>query len=123
MQRLFVSVGSFLACLSVVLGAFGTHALRGSFSSKQIETWQAGTHYHLVHAVALILVGALIQGETTKFQRLAGLMFMTGIVIFAGSLYLLALTSAKWLGAVAPIGGLCLILGWICLGISAQKSA
>ncbi len=122
MRRLFVSVGSFLAGLAVILGAFGTHALRPSFSSKQMDTWHTGTEYHLVHAIALILVGVLIQGETTKLQRASGLLFITGIVVFGGSLYLLALTSTKWLGAIAPLGGLCLILGWISLGISAYKS-
>ena len=97
--------------LAVALGAFGAHGLKAILEANgQVQTWQTAAHYHLVHAV-LLLVLAL----RPTVARRHFLFFGAGILIFSGSLYLLAVTNVRWLGAITPIGGLCLLLGWLTL--------
>lgn len=101
-----------LGALAVMTGAFGAHGLEDKVTPERLETWRTAAHYHLVHAVALGLVAA--HPETPKW---AGILFTAGILVFAGSLYLLVLLDKGWLGAITPIGGLCLIAGWIALAL------
>ncbi len=122
MNRTFVSLGSWLAFLAVALGAFGTHALKGQISEANLAIWHTGTEYHLVHAVALVLVGLLSAHADNEMTRRSGWLFATGIVIFGGSLYALALTDIKVLGAITPVGGLCFLSGWLFLALGSQKS-
>ncbi len=97
--------------LAVALGAFGAHGLRATLEATgRIANWETATLYHLVHAVVLL---ALALRPTVA--RLPFLLFAAGILIFSGSLYALALTNLKWLGAVTPLGGLCLLGGWLML--------
>ena len=107
---------AFAGALGVVLGAFGAHALRGSIEPRLIETFQTAVQYQLIHALALLLVsltiGWLGQSQSLEISAYA---FMAGIVLFSGSLYGLVLTEMKWLGPVTPLGGLCLIVGWLAL--------
>jgi uncharacterized membrane protein YgdD (TMEM256/DUF423 family) len=100
--------------LAVALGAFGAHALKATLiSNGTAEIWNKAVLYHLVHAVVLL---ALALSGTQN--RGAFVCFLLGIVIFSGSLYLLALTNLRWLGAITPFGGLCLLAGWAWLIIS-----
>lgn len=122
MNRTFVALGAWLALAGVALGAFGTHSLRGKVSDANLEVWRTGVQYHLIHAVALILVGVLAAGSDSKLFRIAGWLFAAGIVVFGGSLYALALTDTKILGAITPLGGLCFLIAWGCVAIGAQKS-
>jgi len=96
-------------CFSgVALGAFGAHALKDTLQANATtEVWKTAVLYHFVHALALLVL-ALLPGPS----RVAGGLFATGIVIFSGSLYLLAVTNIKWLGAITPLGGLCFLAGW-----------
>jgi uncharacterized membrane protein YgdD (TMEM256/DUF423 family) len=86
-----------------------------------LDIWNTGVHYHLVHAVALVLVGLLCAHANERGVRAAGWLFVAGIAIFGGTLYILATTGIGWLGAITPIGGLCFIVGWFVLALSASR--
>ncbi len=102
-----------LSFLAVALGAFGAHALKGTLQANDTtEIWKTAVLYHFLHALALLALGAF-----PATNKLSPLLFLAGIVIFSGSLYLLALTNIRWLGAITPIGGLCFLAGWIWLAI------
>jgi len=122
MNRTFVSLGAWLAFVAVALGAFGTHSLRGKISDANLDVWHTAVQYHLFHAVALIAVGLVAAHANNKLIRNAGWLFVAGIAVFGGSLYTLALTDVKVLGAITPLGGLCFLGGWACLAVGASKS-
>ena len=107
---------AFAGALGVVLGAFGAHALRGSIEPRLIETFQTAVQYQLIHALALLLVSLTMGwlGQSLLFE-ISAYAFMAGIILFSGSLYGLVLTEMRWLGPVTPLGGLCLIVGWLSL--------
>ena len=102
--------------LGVVLGAFGAHALRGSIEPRLMETFQTAVHYQLIHALALLLVSLTMGwlGQSLSFE-ISAYAFIVGIILFSGSLFGLVLTEIRWLGPVTPLGGLCLIVGWLAL--------
>lgn len=114
-----------LAALSgasgVMLGAFGAHGLREQLGAAGLETWQTAVSYHLIHALALLGVGiwmratALSGGAAPAGLGIAGGSFALGVVLFSGSLYLLALGGPRWLGPVTPLGGVAFIVGWLSL--------
>lgn len=103
-------LGALLAALAVLLGAFGAHGLEDRVSEARLDTWATATHYHLVHAVALLVLAA-----HPRPPRLAARLLLAGIALFSGSLYLLVLTDTPVLGAITPLGGLCFIGGWLAL--------
>ncbi len=107
---------AFAGALGVVLGAFGAHALRGSIEPRLIETFQTAVQYQLIHALALLLVSLTMGwlGQSLSLE-ISAYAFMAGIILFSGSLYGLVLTEMRWLGPVTPLGGLCLIVGWLAL--------
>ncbi len=114
---LFAAGNGFLA---VALGAFGAHALQARLGAEPMATFQIAVQYHFYHALALF--GAVLlsqQFPDAALPRVGGYLFLAGIALFSGSLYLLALTGARWLGAVTPIGGLAFLAGWLCLGVFA----
>jgi len=102
-----LKIGITLAFFAVVLGAFGAHGLEESLNVKQMETWKTAVHYHMWHALALILLSV-----TKKENSLSAWFFITGILLFSGSLYLLCLSGITKLGMITPFGGLCFLLGW-----------
>jgi uncharacterized membrane protein YgdD (TMEM256/DUF423 family) len=116
-------LGALAGAAGVVLGAFGAHALRVRLSAEALALWQTGVQYQLWHALALVLVGlcANILPENA-WLRAAGWLLVAGIVLFSGSLYALALGAPKWLGAVAPMGGAALVLGWLALALAAARA-
>ena len=100
MDRVFFIIGSIAAGLAVALGAFGAHALKARLSPELLQTFETGVRYHLYHALALFAVAfALTQWETSSWPVAAGWLFVIGIILFSGSLYLLAITGVRWLGA------------------------
>jgi uncharacterized membrane protein YgdD (TMEM256/DUF423 family) len=105
---------SLLGTLAVGLGAFGAHGLRGTVSPEQLASWTTATQYHLLHSVVLLAL-ALFALYSGRSIWLPALLLSAGIVLFSGSIYLLVLTDLRWLGPVTPIGGLCLIAGWLSL--------
>lgn len=111
--KLFLSLGSILALSAVAIGAFGAHALRARVSPEMLAVYQTGVQYHFYHALGIALVGlAFFHLPDSTALRVAGWLMVAGIFLFSGSLYALALSGQKWLGAVAPIGGTAFILGW-----------
>lgn len=109
----FVIIGAIFAFLSVLLGAFAAHGLRRKIPAESLTVFQTGAQYQMYHAFALIATGIMIiLGHTAQGMQIAGWLFVAGIVLFSGSLYLLAVTGKKLLGAITPFGGLCFLAGW-----------
>lgn len=123
MAKLFIFLGSISAMLAVVFGAFGAHALKSRFDEYAMGVFETAVQYHFYHSFALLIVGvvALSQPQTVLLKT-SGYLFLIGLIIFSGSLYLLSLTGLRWLGAVTPLGGLALIAGWACLAAASWRS-
>ena len=122
MAKLFLSLGALAGLLAVTFGAFGAHALRGRLDDYARGVFETAVQYHFYHALALALVGVLLLSQpATGLLKSSGWLFLIGIAVFSGSLYLLAITGIKWLGAVTPLGGLAFIAGWGCLAAAAWK--
>src|SRR5580704_18998901 len=103
---------------AVACGAFGAHVLHSRFDALgTLSVWQTGVLYHLVHSVVLVAIS-----RRDPFPRLAFWLFFAGIIVFSGSLYLLALTDIRWLGAITPLGGLGMLAGWLALMFRAKKA-
>ncbi len=121
MERLFVILGSVSACAAVALGAFAAHGLRSRISPELLGTFEVGARYHMYHALALFAVA----WGTTRWPgggvTLAGWLLVAGTLVFSGSLYLLALTGQRWLGALTPLGGAAFISGWLAFAWSAAR--
>ena len=105
-------LGSFFAFLTVVLGAFGAHALKEQLSEYGKTIYEKGILYQMFHSLAIFMVAILNQNSESIDYSISIWCFAAGIILFSGSLYILALTQIKWLGAITPIGGLLFIIGW-----------
>lgn len=115
MQTLLL-LGSLNMALVVILGAFGAHALKKKLTPELLKIYETGVLYHLVHGLGLLLIGVLAGGAVSSGLAVtAGWLLQIGIVLFCGSLYVLALTGVKRLGAITPLGGLGFIAGWVVL--------
>jgi uncharacterized membrane protein YgdD (TMEM256/DUF423 family) len=119
MDKTFLLLGALAAFLAVALGAFGAHGLRARLSPEMMAVYQTGVQYHMYHALALILVSGIMGRMSGWLIQTAGWCFTAGIVLFSGSLYLLAVTGVSALGAVTPIGGLLFLIGWALLAFAA----
>jgi len=129
MHTFFLKTAALLGALSVAAGAFGAHALKQMLNDKYLAIFETAVRYQFYHVFALIAVGILFRDFPNSYLLWSGRLFCFGILIFSGSLYLMTLLEAmgqhgfKWLGAITPIGGLCLIAGWVLLAIGiTQKS-
>jgi uncharacterized membrane protein YgdD (TMEM256/DUF423 family) len=135
-SQLWLFCGALLGCLAVICGAFGAHGLERLFESQQqlgewspsdvarkLANWETAARYQMYHALALLVVGWMARQRSGWAFHLAGAAFVIGVLIFSGSLYALVLTGITGLGAIVPIGGVLLVVGWICLGIAAWRSA
>src|SRR4051812_20507198 len=110
----WIAIGAVNAALAVAAGAFAAHGLRERLDAHALEIFETGARYHMYHALAMIFAGVLA-------ARAPGWIFQGGIVVFCGSLYALALTDVKMLGAITPIGGIAFLVGWVWLGVSALR--
>jgi uncharacterized membrane protein YgdD (TMEM256/DUF423 family) len=121
MQRIFFILGALSGCMAVAAGAFGAHGLKGRISDEMLVVFETGARYQMYHALALLATA----GACTRWPGLAttsaGWLLLAGTVIFSGSLYLMALTGQRWLGAVTPLGGLAFLAGWLCLAWAAFR--
>jgi uncharacterized membrane protein YgdD (TMEM256/DUF423 family) len=115
MDRLFFIMGCVSAFLAVAFGAFGAHGLKNYLSSDLLNTFEVGVRYHFYHTFGLFAVAWASARWPSGGVTAAGWLFVAGIIIFSGSLYLLSLTGVRWLGAITPIGGLAFLLGWLLL--------
>ena len=111
---MWITVASVFGALGVVLGAFGAHSLEARLDASKLEIWSTAVQYHLLHAVLLFALAVWGNAVGRSIQPSAALL-VAGIVGFSGSLYLLALGGPRWLGPITPLGGLCLIGGWVAL--------
>jgi uncharacterized membrane protein YgdD (TMEM256/DUF423 family) len=122
MERIFVLIGAVLGGLGVGLGAFGAHALKTRVAPELLRVWDVGTHYQMIHALALLGVAWLVSRWPESAAATAGWLFVAGTVLFSGSLYALALTGVKKLGMITPVGGLALVAGWFVLAWTAWRA-
>jgi len=120
-MKTFAVLGAVNALLAVAAGAFGAHGLKTRLDADALAIYEVGSRYHMYHALGLMVVAWLASREAPAATTAGWLMF-AGIVIFSGSLYLLAITGHKWLGAITPIGGLAFLLAWGLLAYGVIKS-
>ena len=121
MERFFATIGALSAFLAVAAGAFGAHALRPRLSPDLLAIFETGARYQMYHALALLFVAWIASRWPGTALLIAGWCFASGTVLFCGSLYTLALTGMRWLGAIAPLGGIAFLLGWLSLAWGAWK--
>lgn len=123
----FILLGAALGALGVAAGAFGAHALKAILPTEMQAVFETAARYQMYHALALLLTGMLLERREAEAQaewgclRLAGWSFLAGILLFSGSLYLLALSGIRGLGAITPVGGVCLLSGWCLLAWAASR--
>jgi len=123
MDRTFLLIGALAAFIGVALGAFGAHGLRNRLSAEMLAVFETGVRYQMYHALAILVVALAIARLDGWLIRTAGWLFTGGIVLFSGSLYVLALSGVTALGAVTPLGGLAFLGGWACLALAALALA
>jgi uncharacterized membrane protein YgdD (TMEM256/DUF423 family) len=119
LDRLLIAAAAVSAFIGVGLGAFGAHGLRKRLTPDMLAVFEIGVRYQLVHALALLGAGAAAARLAPGALATAGVLSVLGTLVFSGSLYILALSGRKWLGAVTPLGGLALLAGWACLAWAA----
>ena len=127
MHKGFLSAAALIGAIAVILGAFGAHALKAVLDEQALNTYETAVRYQFYHVFALALTGILYGTQPGKMLKLAGNFFITGIVLFSGSLYLLTYAHAagiaglRFLGPVTPLGGVFLIAGWLMLFLGIRK--
>lgn len=128
MESRWIAAGSLLAALAVIAGAFGAHALRNVLNDKYMHTYETAVTYHFYHALAMILCGVLNKYFQHRRIRIACSLFIAGLFLFCGSLYVLSIFAGNGydsfarLGMITPLGGLCFISGWVMIALAARKS-
>ena len=121
--RIFLALGGIAALAAVALGAFGAHALKARLSGEMLAVWKTGVEYHVYHALGLLAVGLVAtQLPDSTLLKWSGWLMLAGIVLFSGSLYALALSGERWLGAITPIGGTAFLAAWALFVIGVLKS-
>lgn len=121
MDRLFISLGAVSAFIAVALGAFAAHGLKARLDPTMLATFETGVRYEMYHALGLLAVGWTCTRWPGWAMNASGWLFVAGTVLFSGSLYVLALTGIRWLGAITPLGGLAFLAGWLCLAWGSYK--
>jgi uncharacterized membrane protein YgdD (TMEM256/DUF423 family) len=122
MKTHFIPIGAIFAFLAVALGAFGAHSLKGHIDPYLLEVYQTGVQYHMAHALGLILLGTIVELRgINRAYRWSGIAMAAGIVLFSGSLYLMAITGIRWLGMVTPIGGVLFLAAWVLMAAAAWE--
>src|SRR5918999_4827663 len=122
MHRLFFALGSASALVAVAAGAFGAHGLRARLTPDLLAVFETGARYQMFHALALLAASWALTRWPGPWPARAGWLFLAGTLLFSGSLYALALSGVRWLGAITPLGGAAFLAGWICLAMGAARS-
>ena len=117
-----IAIAAILGLISVIAGAAGTHALRDTLDADALRTFETAARFQMYHALALLASGLLAMRWQTRALTIAATLFTLGILLFSGSLYILALTGIGIFGAIAPIGGICLMAGWATLAFAAFRT-
>jgi len=121
MAKTILMTASALLALAVALGAFGAHGLKSQLSSDMLQPFKTGVDYHFYHALGLLLIGILAVSFPSDLIKWSAILLTAGIVLFSGSLYALAISGIKWLGAITPFGGISFIAGWVLLFLAVWK--
>jgi uncharacterized membrane protein YgdD (TMEM256/DUF423 family) len=121
MERTFVMVGALSAFLSVAAGAFGAHAFRARLAPEALAIFETAARYQMYHALGLLAAGWAVARWPGASARWAGWLFLAGTLLFSGSLYALAFSGVRWLGAITPLGGIAFLGGWLMLALAATK--
>ena len=121
MTKVLLLFGLFFCGLSVLMGAFGAHALKDKLSEYSMLIYDKAVFYQVFHAIGILVVSILGQVFNTQDFNIAGWFFIIGILLFSGSLFILSVTEIKWLGAITPIGGVIFIAGWFLLFFKVLK--
>lgn len=121
MERLFFTLGCLSAFTGVAFGAFAANALKARLAPDLLVIFETGVRYQMYHALALLAAGWACTRWPGKLVNASGWLFVAGTVIFSGSLYVLSLSGMRWLGAIAPVGGVALLAGWLCLAGAAWR--
>ena len=121
MDRLFFGLGALSAFIGVALGAFAAHGLKSRLDPAMLVTFETGVRYQMYHALGLLAVGWACTRWPGWASAASGWLFVAGTLLFSGSLYALALTGVRWLGAITPFGGVAFLAGWLCLAWGAYK--
>ena len=119
--RRFALIGAVYGLVGVVAGAFGAHALRSVLDADGLRAWETAVDYQLLHAVVLLVIGYVVRSNDTAGLRFAGYAIALGVLLFSGSIYVLAFDGPRWLGPVTPVGGTFLIAGWASLVYAAAR--
>lgn len=123
-MKMMLVLGGLNGFLGVALGAFGAHGLKSRVQPEMLTVWQTGVQYHLVHALALVLVGILCKLlPQAPLLGVAGWAFLAGLLLFSGSLYLMVLSGVRALGIITPFGGLAFLLGWLMMVVALVQDA
>jgi len=120
-DRLFLALGSLFALLAVALGAFAAHALKARLGADLLATFEVGVRYQMYHALALLAVGLAHKSWPSSLLAASGWLFVLGILVFSGSLYVLSLSGIRGFGAITPFGGIAFLAGWACLARAVWK--
>lgn len=120
-MRRWLFLSAVLGFLGVMLGAFAVHGLETRLSERMLANFETGARYQMYHALAMGLAAFAMRGRAARLANAAGFLFLTGIVLFSGSLYVMALTGITKLGMVTPLGGLSMMAGWMALALAALK--
>jgi uncharacterized membrane protein YgdD (TMEM256/DUF423 family) len=121
--KLFILLGALAGAAGVVLGAFGAHALKARLAPDLLAVWQTAVQYHFWHALGLVAIGVIaLSLPASAALKWSGWLMAAGLVLFSGSLYVLALSGARWLGAVTPLGGAAWIVAWVLLAVAVLKN-
>jgi uncharacterized membrane protein YgdD (TMEM256/DUF423 family) len=120
-DRLFFALGASSALIGVAAGAFGAHALKARLTPDMLAVFEVGVRYQMYHAFALIACAWAVTKWPGALVNTSGWLFVVGTIVFSGSLYALALSGVRWLGAITPFGGLAFLAGWLCLAAAAWR--
>jgi uncharacterized membrane protein YgdD (TMEM256/DUF423 family) len=123
LDRTFALIGALLGFVGVAAGAFGAHALRARLTPEDLAIFETAARYQMYHALALLGVAWVIGRWPGGAASAAGWLFVAGTLVFSGSLYLLVLTGARWMGAITPLGGVALLAGWLALAWAVWRGA
>ncbi len=121
MGKTILMIASVLLALAVSLGAFGAHGLKSQLSTDMLQTYKISVDYHFYHALGLLFIGILAVSFPSELLKWSAILIIAGIILFSGSLYVLAISGIKWLGAITPLGGLSFIAGWVLLFLAVWK--
>lgn len=121
MNKYIIIIGALLLALAIIIGAFGSHALKSRIAPEMMLVYKTGVEYHFYHALGILLIGILSFHIQSCLLNWAAVLLMIGILLFSGSLYVLAITGIKWFGAITPFGGISFIIGWVLLALSVWK--